>query len=63
MSVRATWKAADVSRLYKAAKAAGVDPDQVEIEVKPDGAMVLRTAAKGRDGKAGDNPWDEVLQQ
>jgi hypothetical protein len=51
-----TFKATDLTRAIKAAKAAGMEPRRVTIT--PTGAIEIRF---GEDEDQDANPWDEVL--
>nr|WP_321307552.1 hypothetical protein [uncultured Sphaerochaeta sp.] len=63
MSTRSNFRQSDVTRLYRAAKAAGLEPEDVEIEAEPDGTLRLRPIVNRPNGDGRENPWDEVLRK
>jgi hypothetical protein len=54
------FKLSDVMRVVKAARAAGVDVDQVTVYPKT-GAITVGPAQLGGGANGVANPWDEVL--
>lgn len=62
MTTRSTFKLSDAKRLAKAAVAAGMSPDGIEIEAKPDGSIIVRPVV-ATGARSADNEWDEVLDE
>lgn len=57
----AAFKQSDVTRIYKGAAAAGLSPEQIEVEIAPGGRIIVRPA-RAAEADNQKNPWDEVLK-
>lgn len=56
------FKQADLTRVYKGIAAAGIAPEQVEIEITQTGIVVRPFVRSGDPAGVQANPWDEVLK-
>lgn len=55
MTARATFKQADLVRVFKAAKAAGIE--DVRVDIDPSGKLTVTTGELAE--KPEPNPWDD----
>lgn len=57
------FKQTDVTRVYKGIAAAGIAPEQIEVEITETGSIFVRPFVRSADPAGGqENPWDEVLK-
>ena len=63
MTKRAAFTQSDVRRALRGLKAAGVEVEQMEVEIDLTTGRMLMRPAPARQEIGSDNVWDEVLRK